>query len=96
MNCEERKESEEEKERARSCLSNERLRDVESAGEKEEERALGEEKARVYGAHIIKAIRRSQIRYSTSYITNMIIRGRQPEGGLAFVWPARVSGYEAG
>jgi len=30
LNCEERKELEEEKEQARSCLSNERLRDVES------------------------------------------------------------------
>jgi len=50
----------------------------------------------VYGAHIIKAIRRSQIRYSTSYITNMIIRAAKPEGGLAFVWSAKVSGYEAG
>lgn len=36
LNCEERKESEEEKERARGRLSNERLRDVESAGEKDE------------------------------------------------------------
>lgn len=36
LNCEGRKESKEEKERARSCLSNERLRDVESAREKED------------------------------------------------------------
>lgn len=36
LNCEERKELEEEKEQTRSCLSNERLRDVESAREKED------------------------------------------------------------
>lgn len=36
LNCEERKVLEEEKEQARSCLSNERLRDVESAREKED------------------------------------------------------------
>lgn len=32
------------------------------------------------GTRIIKAIRRSQIRYSTSYITNMIIRPASLKG----------------
>lgn len=40
----------------------------------------GEGRARVDGTRIIKAIRRSQIRYSTSYITNMIIRTASPKG----------------
>lgn len=70
-------------------------------GEKERRRrrmcrAPGEEKARVDGAHIIKAIRRSQIRYSTSYITNMIIPAASPKGVWLSYGRPRVSGYEAG
>lgn len=54
----------------RKCRGNKRQR----------RRGVEEEKARVDGAHIIKAIRGSQIRYSTSYITNMIIRATSPKG----------------
>jgi len=59
-------------------------------------RYAGEEKARVDGARIIKAIRRSQIRYSTSYITNMIILAVSPKGVWLSYGRPRVSGYEAG
>jgi len=65
------------------CLERER--------ERERER---EEKARVDGARIIKAIRRPQIRYSTSYITNMIIRAASPKGVWLSYGRPRVSGYE--
>lgn len=78
---------------------NVRLRDAESAGEKRDGgggETPGEEKARVDGAHIIKAIRKSQIRYSTSYITNMIIPAASPKGVWLSYGRPRVSGYEAG